>query len=253
MKNIFYLILTFIVLSPCLSNADSGEDLFRLGNEAYTRSDYDSAITCYQQLERSGKNSVALYFNMGNTFFRLNKAPMAVLYYEKAKKLDPADEDILKNIALTNSKLIDRIKPLPENFFPKITTKIIHLMSPFTYGILLLAITWSMFIFFAYYMRSKLSNKRRFYFYSGLASLVIFIFLFWVNVMLYLIQNSSNTAILFNESEYIMSSPNDTSKELFLIHEGTKVIIIDKVGDWSQIKLVNGDKGWIPSAALVII
>ena len=92
------------------------ENLTMMANQAYTDSDFETALTLYDSVLNSGLESAVLHFNLGNTYFKLGDIPAAILHYEKAKKIDPTDEDVLYNLELANSRIIDKMEPLPEFF-----------------------------------------------------------------------------------------------------------------------------------------
>lgn len=109
-KRIFYSLLIFIVLPLCLAAKTDPDSLFARANEQYAKGDFTEAATSYQHLIDSGYHSPELYYNLGNAYYKLNELPSAILFYEKAHKIRPGDEDIKVNLQLANSKITDKIE-----------------------------------------------------------------------------------------------------------------------------------------------
>ncbi|MDO4930340.1 MAG: tetratricopeptide repeat protein [Bacteroidales bacterium] len=85
-------------------------------DSAYAQSDYVLAARLYEEQLTKGVNAT-LYYNLGNTYYRLNNYPQAILNYERALKLAPDDEDAAYNLAVCRSKAnIPESKP-SEMFF----------------------------------------------------------------------------------------------------------------------------------------
>ena len=116
MKNLVIIICLYLLAIDIHAQATSPESLIEAGNQAYSSADYATAISQYENVLGSGYESAGLYFNLGNAYFKENNIPAAILNYEKAGKLDPTDENIRFNLDLANSRIIDKMEPLPEFF-----------------------------------------------------------------------------------------------------------------------------------------
>ena len=116
MKNLV-VILSFVLSGICaFGQVSAQESLIAQANQSYAESNFETAVQLYDSVLTLGYESAGLYFNLGNAYFKLKDIPSAILYYEKAKKLDPNDEDIRFNLELANSRIIDKMEPLPEFF-----------------------------------------------------------------------------------------------------------------------------------------
>jgi tetratricopeptide (TPR) repeat protein len=214
-------------------------------NSEYAKGNYQSAIGLYKQIVDAGFQAPELYYNLGNAFFKTNNFPAAILYYEKAKRLNPADEDIEFNIKVANSKIIDKIDIVPELFYKRWWKAMYSLTSAKGWAIYSIISLVVFLLLIGLYLFSAKLQVRKFSFYIS--------FLFLISTLLSLnfafiqqkLISSSDEAIIFTQVVNVKSSPDANSIDLFVIHEGTKVEITDNIGDWSEIRIANKSKGWI--------
>ena len=94
-------------------------DSFEAGNTAYNEGNYEQALTLYNSVVEGGMESASLYYNMGNTYYKMKDYPMSILYFEKALKLDPSNEDIRTNLEIANMAIVDKINAVPQSFIEK--------------------------------------------------------------------------------------------------------------------------------------
>lgn len=242
------LVFLFLFLQSALSaNVDT---LFTRANQEYANEMYTNAIDDYQLILQTGYESAELYFNLGNAFFKTNDIPSAILYYEKAKKLNPNDEDIMFNLSVANTQIVDKIEPVPELFLKLWWRSIYNIFNADTWAIISVAGFISFFVLLAFYLLSKYIVIRKTAFYSGLIVLFLTLFTFVIAFQKYNILKYQKEAIVFTPTITVKSSPNQNSVDLFVIHEGAKVKILERVGNWSEIKIANGSVGWLPAEVL---
>ncbi len=245
-------ILTIIILAIIYNSVYSAEfdTLFSKANDEYNNEMYTNAIEDYLLIVDAGYESDVLYFNLGNAYFKIGDIPSAILFYEKAKKLNPNDDDINFNLNVANTKIVDKIEPVPELFFWQWWRSIYNLFDANTWAKISVAGFILFFVLLAFYLLSKLLVIRKTAFYTGVIILLLAIFTFIVANQKYNISKNQNEAIVFAPTITVKSSPNQNSVDLFVIHEGSKVSIIEKVGIWCEIKIANGSVGWLPAEAL---
>jgi tetratricopeptide (TPR) repeat protein len=239
------LFLLLLLSLPLLSWGNDHDALYKKANEDYKKAQYQEAIKSYQQILTDGYQSEAVYFNLGNAYFKLGDIPSALLYYEKAHKLAPGDEDINFNIYFANSKTTDKVEPAPEFFvtqwwhsgilfFPMETLSVLSVVL-FIAGCGLLIL----YLFAVNIPLKKLS------FYTGLVLLLSgLLFVFIANRQAHYF-NDHHQAIIFSGSVSVKSSPADQAAVLFVLHDGTKVTVLDNNNSWIKIQLANGNEGWI--------
>jgi tetratricopeptide (TPR) repeat protein len=225
-----------------------GQDVYRLieqGNEHFMNSEYELAIKEYQAVIDSGYVSSELYYNLGNAYYKSHKITMALVNYERAILLDPNDEEILHNLEMARQFVVDDIDELPE-FLPKIWyRRFISLLKTDQWAYLSLITFPVGLLFFLLYLFSRHIRIKKLSFWLGVVILLIslsaFIFSYNQKKLVY----DHSYAIIISPSVTIKSSPDDSGTELFQIHEGTKVKIIDQIGEWKEIKLSDGNVGWL--------
>ncbi len=245
-------ITILLFLSVFLQTAVAGPEqlLIAKANRAYAAGAYTDASATYKKVVSMGLESPELYYNLGNTYFKMNDYAYAILWYERAKRLDPANEDIDFNLRVANNKIADKIEPLPELFYKRWYNGIVTLFSTDTWagtGIIFFLLSLALG---AVYMMSRVMMLRKTGFWLGSVMLLFSFFcLFFAWTGHSLVQNA-NEAILVSPTVTIKSSPDEKSVDLFVLHEGTKVQLKDQIGSWYEIRISNGSVGWIPAAAL---
>ena len=257
---IFRYNVLFLLAFTCLSTVYAEElitinpdSTYKRANDAYFASDYSTAIDLYKKLIQEDFESAELYFNMGNAYYKQNYLPLAILYYEKAKRIKPNDEAINYNLQLVNTFKVDQIEELPEFFLKTFVKNFVLLMSFETWGYLSITFFALCIIFVLIYLfTSKIGFKK--------TSFILVIILFFFSIVSFTFahqrfrfQISDSEAIITIQSVTLKGSPDESGTELFVLHEGTKVSIEDEIGDWYEIRISDGNKGWMKKSDLEII
>ncbi|MEN8185656.1 MAG: tetratricopeptide repeat protein [Bacteroidota bacterium] len=242
MKNIFLYILLNIGL---FANAQDIDSLFIKANKLYQSDKYSQALELYNQVEKQGAKSAALYYNMANTFFKTNQVAPSIYYYEKALALQPNDKDILFNLDYANRMTIDHIEPLPKSLGQKFRENVVLRFTYNTWAIIAASLAFLFAILFLLYHFSYDTSKKRIYFITSIISAI----LVFVSVT-FAFQNENlmskeNYAIIFASKTNAKSAPTQTGEINFELHEGTKVQILETLGNWKKIKIADGNMGWI--------
>ncbi len=248
LKHIIYLLL--ITGLPLLSlGEDQVSPLFEKGNSEYAKGNYKEAAGSYQKIIDAGYESATVYFNAGNAHYKLGDIPSAILYYEKAHKIVPGDADISFNLRLAGLKITDKIEEAPEFFITKWWHSFILFFSVHTLSVLsILFFTVGFLSLIGYLFAQSLSLKKA-SFYTGIALIFLGLtFIFIANRQAYYF-NAHRQAVIFDNSVVVKSGPGAASKDLFVIHEGTKVGIRENQNGWIKIELANGNIGWISAGA----
>ena len=257
MKTIKYLKCIGVVLIIQLMSiglyANPIDTELKEATKAYDTEDYSLAIELYEGLLKKNGDSKSVYYNLGNAYFKANKIAESILNYDRALLIDPSDEDTQFNLEIAKQKTIDKIEVIDVFFINKYIQYIQNYLSINTWGTLGVAcfiifiICLGMF-FFGRYIRIKKIG-----FYTALVAIVITILanLFAYNQLDE--QISRDKAIVFTPTISIKGSPDKSGTDLFVLHEGTKVTIMSKLGDWSEIEVADGNKGWIESKNIHVI
>lgn len=250
-SNIFKaLALAALVLISGQAWADSRVDK---ANQHYAAEEYENAIQLYEDVLNSGMEAPELYYNLGNCYYRQGLLPAAILNYERALLLAPHDKDIRYNLELAYSQIPDKIEPLGEIFLAQWFASIRNTTKSDTWAWISIA-SFSLFlILLLVYFFSKLSVLRKLGFFVGLLFLLIstttFFFAKYQKERLV----NRNTAIVFSPSVTVRSAPDAGSTELFVLHEGVKVKLLQQNNNWYEIQIEDGNVGWIHAEHVEVI
>ncbi|MBT8234791.1 MAG: tetratricopeptide repeat protein [Bacteroidia bacterium] len=221
------------------------EGLFDKGVAAYNDGKYSEAIGYYEDVIKSGVHSEAVYFNLGNCYYKLNQTAPSIYYYEKALLLDPDDAEIENNLAFAKQMILDSIEELPQTGLARLSQNISNVMTYEQWGMgSIIFIFLAVFSFILYYFLSY-SNYKRVALISSMVSVLLGILFFAFAYSGQQSYFSDQPAIVFAEEITVRSEPNRRSEPVFELHEGTKVQVLDQLEDWHKIQLVNGQEGWL--------
>lgn len=216
----------------------------------YQKGNYQQAIRDYEEILKNGE-SAEIYFNLGNAYYRTDNITKAVLNYERARLLSPGDDDINFNLQFARSKTIDKITPQSEMFFVTWYKSLVNFTSVDNWAkIGILSIVMALLLVLLYLFGPQLM-LRKIGFFGGLAFFVIFLlsnlFAFQQKQAL----DNRTGAIIMAPSVNIKKTPAKNSADQFVLHEGTRVDIIDKgMTDWRCIRVGDGREGWIETKAI---
>ena len=229
------------------------EDLFHKGIESYNTGNYSEAISHYESILENGEHSAALYFNLGNCYYKMNRIAPSIYYYEKALLLDPNDEEIQNNLTFARQMTLDAIEEMPETGLAKIYNSTTRALSYEQWGLLsLIFVGLGIVGYIVYYLLGYATYKR----IAFTASLVLMIMGFAFVAFAYIGQRDykkDQPAIIFAEAITVRSEPNRRSEPVFELHEGTKVLVLDQLEDWNKIQLANGQEGWLPESEIRLL
>jgi tetratricopeptide (TPR) repeat protein len=218
------------------------------GTAEYNKANYSKAINFYQKFLASGLESAQALYNLGNCYYRTNEIPKAILYYEKAEKLTPADPDIHYNLQLANQKIIDKSTSDTPVFIYSDWKKFENNFTEKQWALICISILCLSLLFFALYLSFSRILVKQLFFWSGFTMVFLFLFAFFIANQQYDTLNSHDTAIVMSSSITVKGAPEENATQLFVLHEGTKVWIVKNEGEWTEIKLSNGNQGWLNSS-----
>ncbi|QLE01334.1 tetratricopeptide repeat protein [Galbibacter sp. BG1] len=241
----FYLFIVFTCVS--IFAMAQNEALFKKGNDFYNEGKYQKAIDAYLEVSENNEHSAALYYNLGNSYYKLNQIAPSIYYYEKALLLDPNDQDIQNNLQFAKNMTIDAIDVMPQTGIDKIFENFVGKLSYQTWAVLAIVAMVAFVVLFLLYYFSAYSSKKRIFF--GLSILFVIISLASLGFAYQQqgLELNKQPAIIFAKETSVMSEPNMGSSEVFKLHEGTKVNVLEVLGEWKKIKLADGKIGWLPN------
>ncbi len=240
----FFLYCLMLTLSPALCWAN--KDL--MGNVYYSQGKYKDAIDNYQIFIKEGKQSAVLFYNLGNAYFKAGELPSAILYYEKARLLSPGDEDINFNIRFANAKTVDKIEEAPEFFLTKWWIGFILHYAADTLAVIAIIMVFIGSVLLIIYFFSTNTGIKKTSFFSAVTFLLMgLITVAMAQSQLGYFKNNKH-AVVFASVANVKSSPAAQSATAFVLHEGAKVNLKETNGEYTRIKLPNGNEGWLKSS-----
>jgi tetratricopeptide (TPR) repeat protein len=238
---IFYVLFLSVLTQNVLANK---EKLVQ-ANDLYMKAQYEQAAAVYEEVIQTDGIAPELFYNLGNAYYKSGEIAKSILNYERALRMSPLYEDAKVNLEMANLKVIDNVE-MTESFFLKRWNETLMKMLTSNQWLYLSALFFllsliALFIFIFGTTRSFRQSS----FYSGI---VVFI----LSVIMFLYAGSRKTQLVGQQEAIIMSgvvivksSPDKSGTDIFQLHEGTKVKIISTVGKWDEIKLGNGNVGWV--------
>ncbi|MEI6090391.1 MAG: tetratricopeptide repeat protein [bacterium] len=249
MKRIVFFTIFFVLFTIQSYSFDAGKTLTS-ANKCYLQKDYDKAADLYSALLKNNYQTADIYFNLGNTYYKKQDWSSAILYYEKAKRLRPTDSDIEMNLKMANLQIIDKIDQVPQVFYARWYDAVSAKLNSGTWAWLSVIFIWLALICFVGFLFYKTPRAKQINFGLGVLSLFFTMFSIIIAVDVNKEEHTHNKGIIFDFSVYVKSSPESDSKNLFIIHNGSKVKIEDRVNNWYKIKLLNGHEGWVETKVL---
>ena len=230
------------------------DSLWKAGVQAYTDGNFQQALADWEDVREAGVTSTELLYNLGNAYFKSGEIAPAILWWERALKESPSDKDIVYNLEYARSLTQDRIDVVPEFFLETWGRNACHSLPSNVWAVLslvFLAITLALVLLF---LLGSTPGKRRLGFFGAivafLCTFVTWDFAGWQDRDL----KSQDYAIVMKPVSSVGSSPSaDSAKDLFILHEGTKVRILDNVSGYSQIEIADGRQGWIQTKDIEVI
>ena len=245
-KNILSLFLLF--LFPLALQAQ--DSLMVKAGKYYDTKKYDQAIEIYQEILKNKNESAEIYYNMGNAYYKSGKFTQSIIQYERAKLLAPNDDDIQFNLNLAKRYVVDAIDAIPKVFFVRWYDNFKNKFSSDGWAHIS-TISFILLMFLAgIFFLSRTRTIKKSSFWIGILMLITTLLSFNFASSQKKKIEGHNSAIITQPSITVKSSPSEGGTDLFLIHEGLKVQIKDSLDTWYEIKIEDGNQGWLPKKSL---
>ncbi len=248
MKKISIILLLLVTVSVANGQTKSQAD------SAYINNDYAGAVEMYEAILTNEGESSDIYYNLGNSYYKMDNIAKAILNYERALLLNPGDGDIRFNLELAQSKAVDKVVPISEMFFVTWIKSLANMMSEKGWAKLGIATFIMMLLALALYFFGKKIALKKIGFISAICLLLVCVLsnVFASSQKEKVLEHG--TAIIMAPSVTVKSTPNETGTDLFILHEGRKVMIKDNaMKEWKEIQLEDGNAGWVPASVIEII
>jgi tetratricopeptide (TPR) repeat protein len=245
-RNLSLLLIIFFLTAVSYINtyALDAVSMMQKANGLYQKNDFSEAAQIYQKLVDEGYEGTALYYNLGNAYYRLNKIGYAILNYERALRFSPGDDDVQHNLALANTKTVDQIESLPKFFIFQWWESLLAMfnLSGWIYTAYIFYIL--ILISFGIYFFAKTPQVQRFSFFSGISSVSVLLIVAALLIVKLNRETNIKNGVIIEPSVIAKVSPDKDSNDAFVIHEGLKVRLEDNIGSWYKIRLQDGKIGW---------
>lgn len=248
MKRIIWLLT--LVVTTNFTNAQNSDELFNKANNLYKNGSYEQAVELYKSVIESKNVSSELFYNLGNCYYKLNKVGPSIYNYEKALLLDPLNEDAKNNLVFAKRLTLDRIEELPKSVLQKFNENYISKISFNNWAVVAIMFSILTSLFFILYYFSSKPTKKRIFFATSILCFIALIFSISITYHQYNKYNNTIEAIVFSDEVSVKNEPTINGDEIFTLHEGTKLIVIDEVDDWKKILLADGKIGWLKSKSI---
>ena len=244
-KIIFAINIIWMVFPSILSAQINVENIFSQANELYNKGSYIEAINNYKEIIKNDFHSAELYYNLGNAYYRLDSIASSVYYYEKALQLNPNDRQIIDNLELINKTLVDEIDPITITLIESILNSISNIFYFETWGYIYIFFSFLFVaLFLSYYFANSSRVKRLTFVLLCISSIFILVSLINGNKG-YNNYINNEYAVIYSYETDLKTEPNYRSETLFMLHEGTKIQVLENYNNWIKIRLVNGQVGYI--------
>lgn len=230
------------------------DSLWQAGVAAYSAGDFQTAVQDWEGVRATGLMSRELYYNLGNAYFKTGEMGPAILWYERALRLDPSDPDVRYNLEYARNLTQDKIDEVPEIFFEQWGHALCYLLPSNTWAVLAVVFFGLTVALVLLFLLGRTAGQRRLGFFCAIATFIL-AFLGWDFAQWQRTEaRRQDLAIVMRPVVSVKSSPSaDSAKDLFILHEGTRVKILDNVGGFSNVELADGRQGWLPAGDMEVI
>lgn len=232
---------------------DDVSGLWQKAEEAFAAGQWQNALNFYQMIEGEALQSADLYYNIGNTYFKLDDKAHAILYYERALKLDPSHDDALHNLEIARQLTLDKIDSVPEFILVSWFRQLRQRCSADSWAWITLGLLLVTGGLLTLYRNGASLALRRISFILACVSFLLAVFTFIFSLQQKRAVTRQDSAVVTSPVCSVKSSPADGGTTVFVLHEGTKVRLLDNVGDWAKISIADGRQGWAPSGTFEVI
>ena len=226
------------------------EDLLARAEQSFLDGQYPMAVANYMSVIEKGEHSSAIYYNLGCAYFQQNQIGKAIINFARAKALNPGDVDIQYNMELALAKTKDKIEPTEKFIIARWLESLSTTQSSSQWtvtSLILLLITAAAVVLWLITQRLSL---RKLGFFVGLFAAVALLLSIICGTQALDREDSTASAVIMNNAVSVKSSPSEGGKDIFILHEGTEVDILQSLDTWSEIRLKDGNRGWLQTSAI---
>ena len=248
LKSIVFILISTVVFA---NESDELSKAFADANDLYKKESYEAAATKYEFIhDKLKQESAELYFNLGNCYYKLDRIAPAIYNFEKALLLNPNDAVIKINLEFAQKKAIDDIKVKPEVGFSKVVYNAANFLHYDSWAWTAVICSFLFLLaFIGYYFGGTSFIKRIFF-----TAMFVFLVGILVTILAAFLQKQNETstkpAIVFNSAVSVKAEPKSSAEDVLVLHEGTKVFVLETMDNWKKIQLTDKTEGWIEKDAI---
>ncbi|MCH2082755.1 MAG: tetratricopeptide repeat protein [Saprospiraceae bacterium] len=239
---LFYVILWAV---PSIYGQHPNQQLDE-ANKFYQSKKYEDAIKNYKEILSNGHESGALYYNLGNAYYRTNEIGKAILNYERALVLLPNDTQTKHNLKIANGQQKDQIEAIEPFFLIKWWSSLRQIFSSTIWSIITLVILWAAVAGFGLWLFATDRLRKKQGFLAGIIALLVSILPLCLAISKAAFEKDTAMAIVLADEISLRSAPDADSQKILSIHEGVKITLLDQIADWYKVRLGDGEQGWLP-------
>jgi tetratricopeptide (TPR) repeat protein len=242
------LFLVIIFLLAVVAYSAPIDEKMKDANALYQNNQFSDAILIYESILEQDYESASLHYNLGNSYFRIGQIGEAILNYEKGLKIDPDDEDLKYNLKIVQARTVDKIQDVPQIGLVNFWVSILTSLSISGWAAIVVVVYLLLLLSIAVYFLSRNIRLQRISFFWGIFNLLLLVVIVFIFIAAINRETSTDYGVIINETVTVKVSPNEKSEDAFVIHEGLKFAIEDKLQEWTRIKLSDGKSGWLPGS-----
>ncbi len=239
------IICTILIISLSGIAAQTPRERYSQAGELYGSGDFSGAAAIYQKLYEEGFRSRDLLYNAGNAFFKTGDNASAILFYERARLVAPADEDIDYNLQIARSRVTDRFETVPQLFFVRWFDFLAMLAATNVWAVIAIAMFVAALLCAVIFLTIARARGRLLSFWLAVAALLLSALTLSLALRNNSLVNDNSRAVITCSIVTGRSAPGDKGSELFVIHSGTAVTVEQELGEFMEVRLPDGNKGWI--------
>jgi len=246
----YWILAIFVGLMNVTVAQEVDDSAFAKANSLYTAENYQEAASSYESILQSGEHSAEVYFNLGNSYYKMNKVGPAIYNFEKALQLNPTDAEIKNNLKFAEQLRVDTVEKSQQNPVQEFLNTTFLSLSVDTWAYISIMLALVAILCFILYHYATTTGKKRLFFVLSMVFLLGMIFSIVAASYSQELNENNQQAIVFSSETVTRAEPKDSAESSFLIHEGTKVTIVEEYGNWVKIEVANGSQSWMPIADL---
>lgn len=248
MKKVY--IIWVLLLSGIVAFATDVKALEDEATKMYQEGNYQKAIDLYNGILAGDMESASIYYNLGNCYYKIGEISRSILNYERALLLKPGDKDARYNLKLAQQATVDNIKVLPELFLVRWYNAFVTALTADQWAYVSVALFIAFLVMAALFFHATTISLKKSWFTLGIILLLVSIMTIFLASKQYRRVTNRDSGIIMTPSVVVRGAPDNSGTELFMVHEGLKVQVIGSLGDWYNVRLADGNEGWIAKTDL---